>query len=649
MLGVGTRLGALRVLRNRLLGSGSQQLEDLGHLIDTQSGWANYGALGPAWGDFCPLRVDQIVFGQPGANAYAEIWKRIFYVFGGDETAANPGLKPVLDRIRNLLTRLETIAADEDLSALQGMAGEIGEINQIAVDLSAVIVMIKGEGASLDDLGIVPEIVKLISETNKPSIVRPRADGNVGFPARYWSLREFLSWRRTGRFAKRLWDGAQASGSDELKAYALGWLSTWSVTAGGGGALASIIGAPYRNHWWRARFVANFVDLWAHGYAEAGPSGPPYAAWPHLCDAQLNKRIEIPGTAFDAGDLFLKLRSDQQLGAALPAFFTDYFAQCYEDVYGDLGTQRPKLDAGMMQDGYAMAWLVLWFQTSPQSLGCHHTMPPAPTTCGTAPSWTNPLVPGDAGGNIGPPPAPSVDPKVKPENIVCAVLLAILGIVALCFGGLLAGSAAIAAAIHLAVNAITIDWDKLRCDIGWYRLYLYNGLRALHHVLSLGGLVHPYKSELSADTTAYQLLQDFPIIVRTGDNIVRSRLDGKFPALPWEGSGFAWYDHPSGGIEQPSTVPTTAAAYASGFMDDQTNPFGSASVFDPAPFPFAAVAGSEHPVGFINSADAVCGWLAAGGGDIPDRNLDGDRGLGFRGWEFVDAAWTNPVDIREED
>lgn len=649
MIGIASRLSALRVLRKRLVSSGDPSLVNFGHLIDNHAGWAHYGALGPAWGDFGPTHVESVVFGQPGVAPYAALWKRIFNIFGGDGTPTNPGLKPVLDRIRNLLARLEAIAAAEDLDALRSMSGEVDTINQIATDLTAIITTIKGDG-TLANLGIVPELAQLISQANKPPIVRQRLDGSVGFPAKYWNLREFLSWRRTGRFAKRLWDRAQASGRDEIKAFALGWLSSWSVAAGGASEVASVIGAPYRNQWWRARFVANYFDLWSYGYAEAGSAAAPYAPWPNLCDAELNRRIEVPGTVFDADDLMTKLRTDDALGVALPGFFTDYFLECFEEVYGDLGTNRPKLNTEILQDSYALTWLVLWFQTSSESLGCQHTAPLAPTTCGGAPSWTNPAVPGDAGGTVGGPPAPSIDPRVRPENVVCAILLAILGVAALCVGGFVAGGAAIAGAISLAGSAVTIDWDKFRCDLGWYRLYLYNGLRALHDVLSLGALVHPYKFELSADTTAINLLQDLPTTIRTGDNIIRTRSGpDRYPIVPWDGIGYSWFDMPLGAVEEPSTTASLAAAYASGFLDDPANPFGSVSVFDTAPFPFAVSgAGAQQPVGFINSADAVIGWLRGVHGDIPDRNLDGDRGLGFRGWEFDGDTWTNPVKIHQE-
>ncbi|MFA6903619.1 MAG: hypothetical protein WC236_11100 [Gallionellaceae bacterium] len=655
MLGIATRISGLQALRNRLVSSGDPVLIDAGQLIDHHPEWANFGATGPGWGDLCPTHIDHVIFGQPGVSGYAAIWKKIFNIFGGDGSDSNPGLKPVLDQIRELLAQLDTIAAAEDLDALKGMTSAVDTINQIAAKLTAIITAIKGDG-TLGNLGIVPDIANMIGGSNKPSIVKPRPDGSVGFPANYWTLREFLSWRRTGRFAQKLWDMANASGRDELRAYALGWVSGWALSTGGASAVASIIGAPYRNQWWRARFVANYVDLWSYGYATAGPEPKPYTSWPNLCNADLHKRITIPGTSFDPDALMSSLLNEQPLGTGLPQFFTDYFVETYNAVYGDLDPRRPKLDAAIMQDGYALMWLVLWFQTSPESLGCNDIAPIAPSSCGTPPSWTTPASGGSggSGGSVSTPPAPSIDPKIKPENVICAIILAILGVVALCTGGgIIAGGAAIGGAIALAASAGTIDWDKFRCDLAWYRLYLYNGMRALHDVLSLGALVHPYKSELSVDETAIQLLAGLdPIYIGTGDNIVMSKPGVKenFPTIPWSGSGFSWYNPPTDPVENPGTTPTLASAYPSGFIDDPANPFGSSSVFDPAPFPFAtSTPSSTQPLGYINAADAVIGWLRGGDIPIPERNADGDRGLGFHDWQFVDDQWTNPVNIVAED
>lgn len=648
MIGMATKLGALELLRKRLQASSDPTLASYGALLASQPEYAAFGALGTSLGDFVPVRVPpEGPLGSSGANPYVTLWKLLFKVYGGDETPANPGLKPVLDRIRNLLDRLDAVAATEDLDGLKAMSGEVDTLNQIATDLAAILVAIKGDG-TVFNLGIVPEVVDLIGARSQPASVRPRVGGGAGFPPRFWTVREFMSKRRTGRFARKLWAQAQSSGRDDIKAYALGWLSSWSLSAGGSSAIASIVGAPARNQWWRSRFVGNYIDLWSHGYARVGPRPKPYADWPNLCDQKLHEAIAVPGNTFKADAMMRDLRLGNPLGTALPAAFVADWLAVYEAVYGDLGDNRPKMDADRLQDGYAMAWLVLWFQTSPESLGCNAVMPVAPTDCGGAPPWTDPLVPGDAGGGVGGPPPPEIDKKIKTENLVCAILLAIIGIAAFCFQAWAVGGAAIAAAIAVAASGGTIDWDKFRCSLAWYRLYLYNGLRALHDVMSLGGVVHPYTGELSADITAISLLSAVPTRIRTGDNIVMTRTAREnYPIQPWNGAGFTWFEETTGPLEQPPTWAALAAAYPSGFLDDPANPLGSRSPFDPSPWPFAADS-NNRPLGFINSVDAVLAWLGAPSDELPSHDLDGDRGLGFQAWRFTGDSWTNPVNIEPE-
>lgn len=177
MIGMTTKLAALELLRKRLLSSPDASLQGLGHLIDNQPEFCRMGALGTTLGDFAPVRLPaNAPLGSSGANPYVELWKLIFNVFGGDGTTANPGLKPVLDKIRTLLDKLDAIAAAEDLDALKAMSGEVDTLNQIASDLNAILVAIKGDG-TLANLGIVPRVVDLIGAHAQPAMVRPRVGG----------------------------------------------------------------------------------------------------------------------------------------------------------------------------------------------------------------------------------------------------------------------------------------------------------------------------------------------------------------------------------------------------------------------------------------------------------------------------------------
>ncbi len=652
MTGIATKFTALSVLEKSLLNSGDNELIALGNLISTHSAYAHYGSLGDSIGDFSPIRVDSATnIGSPGANPYVGIWKLIFDVFGGDGTPENPGLKPLLDRIRGLLTQLDLVTSAEDLSALQAMEGEVETINQISSDLTAVITRIKGDG-TLANLGMVPLFQQFISDINRPAIIKERADGKVGFPEQFWTLREFLSWRRSGDFTKELWDKAFDSGSDELKAYALGWISTWSLNAGGGSAIASIVGAPYRNQWWRTRFVSNYIDLWAQGFYETGSSmngdipTPGYDTWPNLCEKELQEKIELPGVSFTPEDVMEKLRLAEALPANLPNQFIEYWISAYENVYGDFGGLKPKVTPDSLQDGYAMAWLVIWFQTSKDSLGCHAIMPANFDFCNEAPAWTDPANQPDGGG-AGGLPTPTINPTIDEGAVGCAIFLLILGVVLILGGGYVAGGIAIGAAIDQAVNAGTIDWNALKCDLGWYKVYLFNALRALHDLLSLGAFVHPYTHELSTDITILELLRGFNTELRTGTNILKTKDSNKvgYPLLPWSGDDF-WFKAPGVGSEKIETVAAIGIAYPSGYINDPANPLGVQSTFAEINWPFNAEDGGR-PLGFKNSIDSLLDWFKSDDQKIPNLNLDGDRGLGYGEWVFENGEWTDPVNIKQ--
>ena len=298
-----------------------------------------------------------------------------------------------------------------------------------------------------------------------------------------------------------------------------------------------------------------------------------------------------------------------------------------------------------LQDAYAMAWLVIWFQTSEESLGCHAIMPANFDFCNEAPSWTDPAnQPGGGGG--GALPTPTINPTIDAGAVGCAIFLLILGVLLIVGGGYVAGGIAIGAAISEAANAGTIDWNALKCDLGWYKVYLHNALRALHDLLSLGSFVHPYTHELSMDITTLELLQGFNTELRTGTNILKTKVyKGGYPLAPWSGSGF-WFDPPGGATENLETIPAIASAYASGFINDPTNPLGIQSTFAEINWPFNANDEGE-PLGYKNSIDSLLAWFKDDDKKVPNVNLDGDRGLGFGEWIFENGELTNPVNIKQ--
>ena len=107
-----------------------------------------------------------------------------------------------------------------------------------------------------------------------------------------WS--DMLHYRATGQFARNLWKNADASGSDAVRAYALGYMTHIGTDVTGHSFVNSIVGGPYRLHWQRHHLVENHMDsLW---YLNDPLSPKMGANYPQLTESALYYDI-----AFDMG------------------------------------------------------------------------------------------------------------------------------------------------------------------------------------------------------------------------------------------------------------------------------------------------------------------------------------------------------------
>src|SRR5206468_6769938 len=127
-------------------------------------------------------------------------------------------------------------------------------------------------------------------------------------PSNAWQARDTLHGSQTGRFLRAL---TELASDDHQKAYALGATIGYAADLCGNPFINNVVGAPYRNQWWRHRWISNHIDTWVYGYYRLGGgnvvqvpnSGVPrplYTDWPNVCEAGLHKRIELPGLSVDA-------------------------------------------------------------------------------------------------------------------------------------------------------------------------------------------------------------------------------------------------------------------------------------------------------------------------------------------------------------
>ncbi len=603
-------------------------------VIDSHPSWYAFGALGPAIGDFVPSDMPTTL-GGPGRTPYWAVWKEILKIAVGDTAGGVPGVVPVLRTIRGLLDSVAAAVAAEDKGALKDIvdSGAEATLDQAAADLTLIL------GQFSDPLRLIL-LGQLMGTASRPRIDDPM---NL-VPPGLWTGRDWLHGRSTGAFAATLRARATASGDGRFIAYALGWQVAYATLTAGTSFVNSAVGSCYRTHWWRHRWVSNFTDTFVWGYYGAGATmsgdtpSPSFADWPGLCAAGLHNVVDVTGGGVDHEANARAMADDQPVPHLLPDDFVDFWLESFTSVYGTTGTVQ--FTAASLQKAYTAVLTMLWFQTSGAVIGCNNPPGAPPGTCGDAgaPNWVDPTQTNPATGGPFLPAAPSPESDPDIAEIVSGIILALLGIVAMAFGGGIVGFAALLGGIALIVDGATEpDWDDLRCDVYWIEVYVFNGLTALHNLTVLGGVQHPYPRDLAQDELALSFA-GASLSYTSGAAVTKSKgIEGL--RQPWGGALSTWTSPPTELPEAPFTdVWGRAGLWPSALVDDDGANPGSHAVQDPPDFPWpGGIKGYFGP-----AVQAAAALVAADPAVLPDWNLDGDRGRGWLTWQ-LGAPYAVPV------
>jgi hypothetical protein len=606
-------------------------------LIEANKQWYMFGALGPALGDFVPSELPA-GFGAPGRTPFYAAWKLVLEIAVGNPTL-DPPLPGAVPTLRTLLQTLEQLTALVQAHDFDGVvalrdSGALDAVNHANDDLAMIL-------QNFSQLGKLQQIGDAIGPKSRPKIDDPM---NLAAPNR-WTGRDYLHWKRTGEFAAKLLADAEAAGDDRFIAYAFGWLTSVSSLVCGSNFLASIVGSVYRTHWWRTRWIANFVDAWTWGYYNRGAAADDdYDAWPSLCNARLHEWIDV-GASFDPEVVATAAVSDTGLPTPLPDDFLDYWLQAWTDTYAPhdptAGGSEALFTRERLQAGYVMTWILLWFQTSGAVIGCNPPPGPPPDACGDnpqPPDWDDPTQVNPMTGQPFTPPTPDAHHDPNVGEVVCGVILAILGVVATAFGGGAIGIPAIVGGIGLAIDGEEqLNWDELECQLYWLSVYSFNGLSALHKVTVLGGFQPPYASELAAATTRISFNGlSYSFVTAAQQNCKSRAVRG--PLQVWNGSILDWTAAPTtASVEAPAQFIWEPSWWPSAIVDDDaTNPPQKSILQEPSGFD-SGVEGSFGPA--VQNAARL---IAERPADIPNWSLDGDRGHGWLDWE-LHAPYAVPV------
>lgn len=521
----------------------------------------------------------------------------------------------------------------------------------------------------------------------EPFAVAVQAVGRKGIDrwkiplSRGWRVRNTLHGSGTGRFLREVRRRADASGDSRLMAYADGAVIAYAAALCGNSFINGIVGGPYRNHWWRNRWVSNYVDTWVWGYVEKRRKvrltgdeivfnlqgrvpTPTLPTWDNLCGAELQKRIAIGGITETV--VLNAIGSRTPLPAHLPAELIRLWLGSYRATYGTPPAgMSDGIDGAAVQSAYALTWLNLWLGTSAGFLGC---IPPdqvnLPDGCGSRPDWV--AVDGSVvlpGGSVVAPPNPPMGSPSWAE-VASAIALAILAGINYAVGNIAGGTALIAASVALLDDATPPDWDKLSCHAEWLAVYLTNLENALRELLVAAGLGYPYTVQLAHNEIQFSPMSGGQVVPPTAAlNTCRSvsSLQNVYPRSFWSPSPAQlsnWTQYPTEPAEDPGQrsyhqllawpldfvdgmVFTPAPG---GFSSSQTNPVRMSG---PTPTVISheeweqrsSQLATDDTVGgpFGNAVDVAGLLLSTDANAYLDWDLDNDRGIGWPTW-----FWDNP-------
>ncbi|HMH22000.1 MAG TPA: hypothetical protein VK563_09495 [Puia sp.] len=493
------------------------------------------GAIGASFGDLLPALPET---GAVDPNSkYFQSWMPVLGVLAGA-----PGTPGVYKNLRQLKFTLDKLGVIID-SAIGGdpLAKDVAKINLLLMmdELNALPGIITSLTGAISNLATLRVAIGTSIFQGGPS---PKTA-----PSRGWQVRDTLHQSHTGLFLALLHKTAV---NDQQKAYALGVSVGYSADLSGNPYINSVVGGPYRNDWWRHRWISNYVDTWVYGFYQQGGASsvfidtgsrgvpnPLYTNWPNLCEANLQKKIELPGLSADA--IFDNISNSTPVAAILPPSFVDFWINAYKKSYGGADS---RIDPAGVQSAYAMTWFILWIETSGQVLPCVPSdQVNYPDSCGSRPPWV--AVDGSVavgGGPAATPPPTSKDTDPSVPEVISGIILALIAAEVYVAAGLLAGVEALAGAAVLIADGLTDpDWDKLRCQLGWSLAYKQNFTNVMHDLLTWAGFGFPYTAALAHNDIVWEgsgrmILTPTDAALAT----VQSKgTNSNYPASSWDTSG----------------------------------------------------------------------------------------------------------------
>jgi hypothetical protein len=565
------------------------KFKPVGPALGKHPSHAALGSIGPDmlfwadWGEFTPF-----------VNTVFDIYATLDEVFDKLMAIWKP-IQDVIDKVVNALTG--------------GLAAELEETANL----------VKGiiDGAFLK---------LLTDQLNYYAILKP-AFQKANAPETGWNWLDFTHHRRTGQFSRALIANAS---TDPQRAYALGWLSHVTADVVGHAYVNQAVGGPWRTHYQRHHIQENFMDAWVWGFYHtpgvAMPAAPPppgtipfdYPKFANVNTANLHKVIDLGG----------------DLPADLQKLIADTLAQVYKTT--DPTTGQPEyptvisfLGPNEVNRAYKMLRKAFEVMT-----GKDRYLPPP-----TAPSVLNddapPTYPSPSGGGSGGGGGGGGGGAFSLLALLAAIWDAIKNLFTYVFDLIL-----------WLISQVTFPLTyPVRYALYLVQLGLYSIYQHFRWALTLSGYVYPEPHRLG-HAMAQQFINPEGIV-------------SNYPHLEWppyvlsKGEQEHCLFYPSNPAEPPPTSPGPyrhwPLNYPFWFVEGEPyDPDVEARLINARTPEETARITSGSRRGLGNAVDLFGRRVAEliGGGpakmQLPDWNMDADRGYGFKCWRIKSGTTLQP-------
>lgn len=583
--------------------------------VDPCDPWAAFGSMGP---DFLFFSLRE--YGTP----LDELTNFIFGVYDAFEPLVvfyEQNIEPIEDKIDEAITTV-------DDALFGGLFQQLGA----TADLLAETALVAAGAVVTTGVDFFQFFSPKIQE---------------GAQEKDWYWFDWLHYRRTGEFASNMWGIAQ--GDPDLERYVLGYVSHIATDVVGHPFVNTITGGPYRTHWHRHKLVENWIDAYARNFTDYRDS----RALIRCLDIQRDEKYVANAIS---GSYYHKLVTFGR--GTMPDKLQELLVKAVDQTYGALPrSDRPDFLSGADFDASYRLWLK-WFTRS-TSIGSGqppaYVPPPGTATTTLINDYASGMPPFP-----GPPGAPSGSPSIA------SILAAILS-----FAKWVADTVAYTAkwVVDHAVDIITLPYTEAIATTKWLLYQIQKGIFQIYDnlrfMLVLGAYLFPEPRDLvkwpwslcllntsfaGLPGTASPDFKEFPLSqeehrhfgttehhLRYPRHLTRVEIETRETEpmpLPFHG----WFPEVFISVQHPFVAQVLD-------LYDATQPYD-----DPA---------STHDIDMATASTAQLGsaldfsahLIRDRLGKVPNFNLDGDRGYGWKTWRADRPGDINdpalfPVDVQ---